>query len=493
MLPIKSFWRVGSRSYSRLYNLCLTESEVKFVESQTKHILDNANLDRDSDQIVQEYVNTKLKDIHPDFTNRNAICPIKLEGMVKALEFYQLVPQDMALFCKQHQIGMVASLYFISQVEELAKENILQFSESQSISCATLEKWRERVREVLETCGFKEQGEKLKLQDLNKKSVTRSDLFELLCPDLKKEVRGKVEPSHPVDAIRILELQRSLNTPVHFDLTRFTSSLDWLVQINVCREILGDEKAAVFHLHEHVALPITFHFLRHLGLSEKLCKEALCTPLKIWPSKPPHAKSSRNPKTHLKKLRKIFDDPCHDLSLMCHMYPTLSKIPRDVLINGLEELSRKDLNNCSLPLKTELLKYVLFKNASFDGDKLSQINQKRNHVDCLFNYMVPTQTFEDLGEPNSTFEDSRYFLAAGLSDNAVRLRQNARNLCTLQQTRRAFSTSTCSKRIALTFDGEPNFTKWVRVQMYIVFLRNSFDYNFDKKDFLKGCEMVSLI
>ena len=463
------------------------------MDIQTKHILDNANLDKPSDEIVHKYLNTKLKQIHPDFTNRNVICPIQLEGMLKALELYELVPQDTTLFTRQHPIGMVASLCFISDVEKVSKQSMIhQYSEDQSISDKTLKRWREKTLEMLDICGFKEQRDILKTQDLSQKSVLRSNLFELLCTDLKKEARGQFHPAHPVDGVRMLALQRSFNNPEWLDTACFGSSLDWLVQLNVCRELLGDERAAVLHMHELVALPIKFHFLRHLGLSEKLCKEALCSPLRVWSTNIRNERRLRNPKTHLKKLQKMFEDPSHELSLMCHISPSaFSKFPKAVLKNALEELNQKELNNCPFATKAELLKYILYKQASFDNDKLGQLNKESKQEDCLFTYMVPSETFEDSGAHNFSLEDSRYFTAAGLSSDSVRIRQSARNLCTFQSSRRAFSTSSCSARRAFSFD-EPNFTRWVRVSMDTFFFRNSLDYNFDRKEFLEGCEMVSL-
>ena len=489
LISIRSLWRSSPRSYSRLCHLGLTESEAKHVDIQTKHILDNANLDKPSDEIVHNYFNTSLKQIHPDFSKRNSTCPIQLEGMLKALELNDLVPQDMPLFARQHQIGMVTSLCFISEVEGVPKESLIHnFSEDQSISTITLRKWREKTLEILDTCGFKEEQDVLKAQNFNTESMLRSDLFELLCPNLKKEARGKFHPVHPVDGVRILALQRELNTPEYFNMACFGSSLDWLVQLNVCRELLGDERVAVFHLHELVALPIKFHFLRHLGLSEKLCKEALCSPLKIWPVNIRSKNRARNPPKHLNKLRKMFEEPCHELSLMCHISPAFSKIPKAVLKNAYEELNQKELSHCSFATKVEILKYILYKQASFDKDKLGQLNQERKQEECLFSYMVPSETFEDFGGHNVTLEDSKYFVAAGLSDN-VRIRQSARNLCTFQSSR-AFSTSSCSTRRIMGFE-EPNFTRWLRVSMDTFFFRNSLDYHFDRKEFLKGCEMVS--
>ena len=111
----------------------------------------------------------------------------------------------------------------------------------------------------------------------------------------------------------------------------------------------------------------------------------------------------------------------------------------------------------------------------------------------FYNYMVPAQYFEDnkfISVEKSSSTNSAHIL-------------HARNLSTCGQSRRFLSTSIprriSRKRKLIRFGEpnflgfeEPNFTRWCKTHLSTFLLRISLDYQFDRKDFLRGCEMVNI-
>ena len=107
--------------------------------------------------------------------------------------------------------------------------------------------------------------------------------------------------------------------------------------------------------------------------------------------------------------------------------------------------------------------------------------------------MVPAQYFEDnkfISVEKSSSANSAHIL-------------HARNLSTCGQSRRFLSTSIprriSRKRKLIRFGEpnflgfeEPNFTRWCKTHLSTFLLRISLDYQFDRKDFLRGCEMVNI-
>ena len=499
LLSVRTLWRHASRSCSRLSNLELSDWEVNYVDTQTKYILDHAYLEKSSKEVLSEYFNQSTKNIHPALYKRRGGtggykgCPLKLERMLKAIDTCGFDPDTFPIQeFKYHQPGLLSSFRAISELEN--RPLTVKVSNDDTIEMAIFERWRDKTVTILEKCNFIEDAEHVK-QVACSGPTLRGQLCRSFFP--ATGITGSIPYYfNPVDMARLKYLRQKCVVTLPSSQQSFLMPLDLLVQMRVCNEILGDEGLAMFHTPDTVPLPIKLHFLRSLGLNESLCHEALKIRLPIWRSK-----TLKSPQSILGRLKTIFDvHQSHELTLECLKSPSLKKVPKTVLQSAIEEIHENYDHTLSVDTKTELLLYIVDKAHKFNDDvALMQLNETSEHNyvneeeqqkdgDSFYNYMVPAQYFEDNKFSSVEKSSSKYWNSAHIL--------HARNLSTCGQNRRCFSTSiprtnnSRPRKLVINFE-EPNFTRWCKTKLDTFFLRIGLDYQFDRKEFLRGCEMVN--
>ena len=443
LLPVRILWRhTVSRSCSRLSNLELSDWELSYVEKKTRHILDHAHLDKPSDEVLRHFFTKPTMNIHPPL-----------------------------------------SLKTISEVEK--RPLSVDISNNDSIDTANFERWREKTLTILHRNNCTDDAKRIQKVTYSPKAkkLNRCQLSEMFFPAWKKK-----PPHNPVDLARLIVLQKSLHVLPHPQSNSLNSInvLELLVQMSVCDAILGDEGVAIFHTSNIVPLPVKLHFLRYLGLSENLCHEVLKTRLPIW--------TAKSPTDILEWLKKTFDVPrSHEETVMYLKAPaTIDKIPNDVLQGAIEEIHEKyDHLSLSVDTKLELIMYIADKALEFNEDiVLIQENQTKEEIeedhenDPLFKLMIPAKYFDENRFVSNADNSSKYW-------NTTQLLQ-ARNLSTFGQSR-CFSTSRpriARRKIRLISFEEPNFTRWAKNHFMTFLLRIGLDYQFDRKEFLRGCELA---
>ena len=239
------------------------------------------------------------------------------------------------------------------------------------------ERWREKTVSILEKCHFTEDAEHVKRVAYSASGQARGPMLKSFFPVIG--ITGTIPYYfNPIDMARLRYLRQKSGVTLPSSQQSCLSPLDLLVQMRLCKEILGDEGFGMLHTPEMVSLPIKLHFLRSLGLNESLCHEALKMRMPIWRNQ-----TQKSPQSILGRLKTTFDvQQSHELTIQCLKSPTLKKVPKTILQSAIEEIQENyGDQTLSFDTKTELLLYIVHKAHKFNEDVvlMQQLNETEEH------------------------------------------------------------------------------------------------------------------
>ena len=520
----------------------LTDFEKKYIKQQTEIVLNPPSLEEE----LAENKNVPFErcDKNSLYAYRRKLDAMELAGISSKTRFhhpYYVIPS----------IVRSGELFGLTFTDSSDTSRILHYWKSnasieQSLSRDQFERLLEDVLKTIKVLGFERCDE---FQDLPYENKPLKKVLKLwkykACEKLELKAKNMRSPL-PQDLYRHQYILRHLNSSKFLDgesiiRHRLPSSLEILIQMNVCKRLLGDENYAIYHLHHSASIPQRWQIFKLLGYSDdeivSYFKHPIC--IKTWPLWKSCLGLGQRTSKHNVIVNRSYIEECQNIHKTMSKFHSVEYQMALIERGGhfpkfcLPFLTTAALQERGFPKKKQAMKHSLFRHYNFEElskfwskvESLEEMKDKDNSTKIeVLRYFLwrdrngfDSAITKDELEVETEFVSEKKTLLASKKpsiesedcnlifpgEENLRAKPKITNKSWLHRIHtprtmsqssnvRHFSTSSkCQKQFKVRVPSYYNFMRWVRYKIDLVNFQTNHDKEFEPEDFLKGAKMVN--